>query len=156
MEEKKNLAATCGLFCGDCPVYLAPRIGDREKIADIAKAEELLETDVICDGCLSDRVFGPCQDCSQHGFRFCAAEHGVTWCFECDQFPCDRLEQFLEVHVVNGISHHSRVIEELKDMKKHGPEAWVIRREAESRCSACKQQVYWSDRTCPSCGAFIR
>jgi len=156
MDEKKNPAAICGIFCGDCPVYLAPRIGDQKKIKELAQEAGLPEAEIGCDGCLSDRVFGPCRDCAQHGFRDCAAEHGVTWCFECDQFSCDRLENFLDIHVVNGISHHRRVIQELKDMKKRGPEEWAIRREAESCCSACSQPVYWSDRFCPSCRAFVR
>ncbi|MBW2311331.1 MAG: DUF3795 domain-containing protein [Deltaproteobacteria bacterium] len=39
-----------------------------------------------CDGCLSERVSPHCVDC-RHGFRRCAAEKKVTWCFECPEFP---------------------------------------------------------------------
>ncbi|MBU4399143.1 MAG: DUF3795 domain-containing protein, partial [Planctomycetes bacterium] len=34
-----------------------------------------------------------------HGFRTCAAQREVTWCFQCGEFPCDRLRAFSTEHV---------------------------------------------------------
>jgi hypothetical protein len=103
-----------------------------------------------CDGCLSDNVAAHCKDC-RHGFRTCAAEKKVNWCFECDSFPCQRLKGFRGVHVVNGISHHEHVIEDLQYLKKYGIEAWVKAQDEAARCSKCGEILYWFDRECPNC-----
>ncbi|MEJ2738887.1 MAG: DUF3795 domain-containing protein [Dehalococcoidia bacterium] len=47
------------------------------------------------------------------------AKKKITWCFQCDEFPCTRLEDFLNIHIVNGISHHAHVIDNLQYMKAH-------------------------------------
>jgi hypothetical protein len=155
MESKERLAGICGIFCGDCPKYLAPRLGDRETMEVIGRETGFNPEDQVCDGCLSDRVALECRDC-KHGFRDCAAERGVTWCFECAEFPCSRLEEFKEIHVVNGISHHRFVVEELRFMKDNGVGPWVDRKTRASLCPECGRGVYWHSLACPSCSTPVR
>lgn len=149
-KELKELVGICGIYCGTCPKYLAPRQGDLEYIRKNAQETGLSPEDIRCDGCLSDRVFPSCRDC-RHGFRRCAAQIGVTWCFECSEFPCQRLRDFLPIHVVNGISHHARLIEELQFLKKYGIEKWVEEKEREGRCLQCGKMLYWYERVCSRC-----
>lgn len=147
----RNLLGICGLYCGDCPNYLAPRQGDFATLEALAAEKGVSPEDLPCDGCLSGQVSGECRVCG-HGFRDCAQEHGVTWCLECGDFPCQRLEDFRHVHVKNGISHHATVIEDLRCICKSGARAWLARKSAEATCPACGRRRYWYDRACSACG----
>ena len=149
-EDVKQLVGICGLYCGTCPKYLAPRNQDREYINQNSRETGYPPEEIRCDGCLSEHVFPSCRDC-RHGFRRCAEEKGVTWCFECREFPCQRLRDFLPIHVVNGISHHARLIEELMYLKEHGVEAWLKKQDREGRCPQCGKMLYWYDRICSGC-----
>jgi len=146
----KDLVGICGIYCGTCPKYLAPRDRDTAFLEKTSRESGLPLEKIRCDGCLSDNVYPSCRDC-RHGFRRCAEEHGVTWCFQCLEFPCSRLRGFLPIHVVNGVSHHARLIEELEYLKAHGIEKWVEKQEKAGSCPACGKTLYWYARECPAC-----
>lgn len=120
-------AAICGLFCGTCPSY----------------PEE-------CGGCLSGRVAPGCDTCG-NGFRDCAGSQNVTRCYECEQFPCSRLERFQKKHIMNGICHHANVLQDLEAMKSGGVEAWVDAQTKAHTCSDCGELIPWFHRSCPRC-----
>ena len=155
MIDPQKLTGICGLYCGDCPYYLAHRLGDGEQLKALSRASGLPAQELRCDGCLSERVAPDCREC-RHGFRACSAEHGVTWCFECSEFPCARLEDFSTRHVVGGIRHHEKVIEDLSFMREHGVDAWAGQQEHRSDCPVCGWQGYWFSKECAACGAKIR
>jgi hypothetical protein len=150
-KEDQRLAAICGIYCGDCPAYLAPRQDDQAELARLAQKNQMAVQEVGCDGCLSDRLMPECREC-RHGFRACAELHEVTWCHECREFPCSRLEDFKEIHVRNGVSHHHSVINELQTMKLIGCDAWLKQKRAQSACQACGRTLYWFERRCRFCG----
>ncbi len=154
-EDVKNLVGICGLYCGSCPSYIADRENDIEELENRARELDITVEDARCRGCHSDRVMVHCVEC-RNGFRQCAREQGVTWCFECGDFPCDRLRDFRDIHVINGISHHTRVIEDLQYMKEHGIEQWVAEQEKAGRCPGCGKSLYWYTRICPVCQTGIR
>jgi hypothetical protein len=149
-QDLNKLVGICGLYCGTCPYFLAYRKNDIKYIERMSQENKCSLDELRCDGCLSDNVAAHCKDC-RHGFRTCAAEKKVTWCFECDAFPCQRLKDFRGVHVVNGISHHEHVIDDLQYMKKYGVEAWVKTQDEAARCSECGEVLYWFDHECPDC-----
>jgi len=153
-EDLRKLVGICGIYCGTCPIYLAHRESDIECLDEISNARGIPLDKIQCDGCLSDRVFPPCVECS-HGFRQCAKEKQVTWCFQCNEFPCQRLANFRDIHVVNGISHHAHIIENLQSMKEHGIEQWVGGQEKAGVCSKCGKRLYWFVRECPKCHAPV-
>ena len=71
-----------------------------------------------CAGCRGplDKHWSPgCQ------FLPCAQDKGHRYCFECDDFPCDKLEAFAS----DGHEHHRLAVENLKAMKAMGLEAWI-------------------------------
>ncbi|WMJ23131.1 DUF3795 domain-containing protein [Paludicola sp. MB14-C6] len=127
MKPNNQTAAICGLFCGTCPSY--PK---------------------DCHGCLSDKLTSHCLICS-NGFRECAKNNGVTRCFECDAFPCDRLNQFSTQHWENGICHHAEVINDLVYMKENSVENWVSKKTSENTCPKCGRLVYWYDKKSHVC-----
>ena len=151
----RELVGICGLYCGTCPQYLAWRENDVELIKKISESRGIPLEKVRCDGCLSENVFEPCIDC-RPGFRRCAKEHNVNWCFECFEFPCQRNRDFINAHIVDGISHHEHVVEDLYYMKEHGIEAWVEQKDKEGRCPACGKMLYWSAKKCPYCHTGVR
>lgn len=127
MQLSNETAGICGLFCGTCQAF--PQ---------------------HCGGCLSDRVADHCIKCS-HGFRDCAKAHRVTWCWQCETFPCQRLEQFSKEHIVNGICHHAHIIEDLQFMKEHGVEMWVTQQVQQHTCPSCNHLIVWFEQSCPNC-----
>jgi hypothetical protein len=152
--KNRELVGICGIYCGSCPSYLAQVENDVAELEKRARDMGFTLEEVRCNGCLSDKVMPTCVEC-RHGFRQCAREHEVTWCFQCADFPCQRLEDFKDVHIVDGISHHEHLIDELYYLREHGIEAWLEKREAESRCPQCGKRLYWCIRTCPDCGTRI-
>lgn len=154
-QDVKKLVGICGIYCGTCPQYLAPRLNDTEELGNIQKATGVRVEEIRCDGCMSDRLF-PSSAACKHGFRQCAAEKKVTWCFQCSDFPCQRLRDFRDVHIVNGISHHEHLIEHLESMREKGVEQWVAEQEAEARCPACGIPIYWHARECPNCHERVK
>ena len=154
-EDVRKLVSICGLYCGTCPQYLAYQENDAEQLAKISRERGIPVKEVRCDGCLSDRVISFCVEC-RHGFRQCAKEKKVTWCFECVDFPCQRLRDFTNIHIVDGISHHAHVIDDLQYMKEQGIEAWVEKQEKAGRCPQCGKRLYWFTRVCPNCQTRIR
>ena len=150
-----KLVGICGIYCGTCPSYLAQQQNDIAELEKRAGAMNFTVEETRCNGCHTDKVMPTCVEC-RHGFRKCAREHGVTWCFECVDFPCQRLEDFRHIHVENGISHHEHLIDELQYMKDNGMEAWLDKKDREGRCPSCGKLLYWFVRDCPDCNTHIK
>ena len=153
MDSLRDLAAICGLYCGTCPSWLAPRENDIQRVRKISEVMHIPIDEVPCDGCLSNRVTRHCQECR---IRKCAIEKQVTWCFECDEFPCRQLRDFTGSHIVDGISHHANVIEDLRYMRERGIEQWLEQQDKAGRCPQCAKRLYWFSRKCPVCDQHIR
>jgi len=151
----RKLVGICGIYCGTCPSYLAPRENDVAELERRSKELDYTIEELRCDGCHSDKVMPSCVEC-RPGFRKCASEHGVTRCFECADFPCQRLEDFKHVHIVDGISHHEHLIEELQYIKDNGTDAWLEKMDREGRCPQCGKLLYWFVRDCPDCHTHIK
>ncbi|HAJ80589.1 MAG TPA: hypothetical protein DCO75_12560 [Fibrobacteres bacterium] len=130
LNNDLKIAAICGLFCGTCPQYPSN-----------------------CEGCLSDKLAPLCKTC-QNGFRECAKINNVTWCFECNNFPCQRLYDFKDKHFVNGISHHGNVINNLNYMKKVSVEDWIKIQKQENTCTKCNSYILWHEKDSHKCNNF--
>ena len=154
-NNKTKLIGICGIFCGTCPYYLAPRENDSEQLIKLSQERGIPIGKIRCDGCLSDKIMPHCQECKT-GFRKCAQNKDVTWCFQCDEFPCKRLEGHLNTHIVDGISHHIHTIDDLRDMKEHGTRQWVRKQEKAGACKQCGKRLYWFTRECPDCLDRVR
>lgn len=123
----EDVAAICGIFCGSCPFYPSE-----------------------CHGCLSNHLTAHCQLC-MNGFRECATKHDVKRCNECKDFPCERLEDFKDIHIENGISHHESIIENLRAMNSIGVDKWVQQQEENSTCPKCHDRILWYDQNSHIC-----
>lgn len=118
--DYKNLTATCGRDCFNCPFYLA---GNNERLRSILSRRFEIELDKAqCSGCrnikgdVSFLGFGKCKiyDCSE--------SKNIEFCFECEDFPCDYLHPLADK--ADKFPHNLKVFN-LCLIKKLGVENWA-------------------------------
>ena len=124
----EECASICGLFCGACPAFPD-----------------------VCHGCFSDYVRECCKNCADHGFLDCAVSHNVTRCYECKEFPCDKLREFSTKPVINGICNHANVIPDSLRMKEVGVSQWIVEKIAEHTCPKCGKLINWFEMNTHNC-----
>jgi hypothetical protein len=94
----KNIAF-CGLYCPDCPTFIATKNDDdqaRIKTADMYAEKfgfDLKPEEINCDGCHSEsgNLISYCQTCA---IRKCAQDKGIDNCTDCAEQPCQKLIEF--------------------------------------------------------------
>ena len=89
--------SVCGLNCARCTV-----LTEQKECAG-------------CRGPIEQNWSGNCK------FRPCAKARGHDYCFECDEFPCDKLQAFAN----DGYEHHRLAVENMKRMREIGLERWL-------------------------------
>lgn len=124
----EECASICGLFCGACPAF----------------PDE-------CNGCFSDFVREQCKNCADHKFLECATKHKVKRCYECKEFPCDKLKEFSAKPVINGICNHANVIKDSLRMKEVGISQWISEKITEHKCLKCGKLLNWFEMTTHTC-----
>jgi len=95
---------------------------------------------MLCQGCrnhngqipLQKYVFGEAHQCAAYE---CSREKGMTFCGDCDQFPCDNLHPYADK--ASDVPHSMKVFN-LCLINKMGLEKW-----AESKASEVRQ-VYFN------------
>ena len=98
--------SVCGLNCARCKLKEQGRCGG-------------------CRGPVEQNWSPKCK------FRPCAAEKGHRYCFECDDFMCDRLEAF----ATDGHEHHRLAVENMKTMRDMGIEEWIAQQPKPMFCA---------------------
>lgn len=116
--DKKYQTAPCGLDCFNCNLH-EDNLTEENKIK-VAEYRKISPDEVACKGCRAER--GKCRyaefDCATWA---CAQKKGVTYCFECDEFPCDLL-----MPSAKGASYpHNMKVYNLCRMKRLGLDAWI-------------------------------
>ncbi len=119
MENKWELSF-CGLNCAVCDMYRASH-GDDKLHEELVKwFQENIDPKITYISC--EKCHGPNDECWTPDcyFRNCATAKGISYCFECEDFVCEKLEEFGK-----EAPHHARTIENMKEMKKIGIEEWI-------------------------------
>jgi len=126
MKDMKALTAPCGIDCFNCQVY-------EENISEEVKTRMAAQLHME-----ADQV--PCKGCrAQKGCRLhytgcatldCVTAKGVEFCFECDEFPCPKLQPALD-----GAARypHNMKVYNLCRIKAVGVEQWAAAEAAEIR-----------------------
>ena len=122
LEQIKTSIAPCGLDCGKCfarvegdirhySLKLKEKLGNFEQYAE--RYETLLEAPIFkkypdfksmldyfasenCKGCRNEQ----CKLLKNCGVRGCHQENQVDFCYQCDEFPCDRTNFDERLHKV--------------------------------------------------------
>jgi len=96
------IVSFCGLLCNECGAFVATKNNDDEKRKEVSQLwskqynTNLKPEDINCTGCLSDRqpIFGHCNVCE---IRKCGKAKGIANCAHCDEYACEKLEQFFQI-----------------------------------------------------------
>jgi hypothetical protein len=98
-KNMPDMIAYCALNCAECKAFKATQAKDYEGKKQLAQkwtVEDHVEfspEDIDCDGCMSNRISGWCRKICK--IRPCAEERKVTTCAHCDDYPCEKLKEFL-------------------------------------------------------------
>ena len=156
MTINPDFASPCGLYCGVCAIYIAHR-DNNQKLKEglvrlyqggtagkgtLPNSEKLTTEDIQCNGCLSDVRFLHCQQCE---IRKCSQEKGYTGCHECDDFPCQQIEQF-PMAVGKKV-----ILRSVPYRRKFGTEKWIEDEEARYICPECGNKVFRGVIKCNQC-----
>ncbi len=112
--ENGNIAP-CGIDCAKCDILAAtddPKIA--QHISDWFKQEmnkDIDPKDIRCAGCREDRDKHWSADCWI--LKCCVDDRGLQYCFQCDEFPCEKLVKWSQQDEGYG-----RALQRLKDMKQ--------------------------------------
>jgi len=105
-------------------------------------SENLSAEDIRCGGCLSDDLFMHCKQCE---IRECAKDKGYTGCHQCDEFPCQYIENFSmavgKKVILRSVLHRRNV----------GTEQWIRDEEARYFCPECGNKVFRGVVRCNQC-----
>lgn len=138
----KELLAPCGLYCGVCGVYMAHRDNDLKLKEKLARFFGVPVESLSCKGCLSNELAGFCKSCL---IRECTRKKTVEGCHECDDFPCDYIENF---PIPLGKKVILRSIPEWRQM---GTEKWVEAVENRYLCPECGNALFRGAKHCRNC-----
>jgi hypothetical protein len=88
----------CGINCEKCKAYIATITDDDNHKSEIAKEWSMLykrsfsTDDIVCYGCKSAVLFSLCSLC---GIKTCTQNHSIENCEDCEEFPCEMFNRFL-------------------------------------------------------------
>lgn len=122
-QEQLTLIAPCGLYCGNCPLFLART--DESLRQKIAEGQGIpVEQVRVCAGCRSMRGRAPFtiggDACENY---ICAIENKrVKYCYECEDFPCLKLAPCADR--ASEIPHNTKIYNLLL-LKKEGADSLI-------------------------------
>jgi hypothetical protein len=134
MKMEKILIAPCGMNCALCMSYLA------------------MKNDLKKQGVMT----GYCAGCRPRG-KNCAfmkkscellAKGLVKYCYECAEFPCQRLKNLDKRYRTN---YHMSMIENLDYIKEHGMTKFLKQQLEKWRCLKCGGVITCHGGLCYSC-----
>lgn len=116
MVEKVTLIALCGIDCGECDAYQATKENDAAKLAEVAvkwssEERKFDPEDVICDGCHGTRRFSWTEECD---IRECGIDKGLTTCAQCEDYPCELLNNMWDMIGEEGSAAAKTNLEKLR------------------------------------------
>ena len=142
MEDRKALAAPCGLYCGVCGVYIAHRDNNLKFKERLTEVYWVGVDDIKCRGCLSDELFKYCEACA---IRSCVLEKGIEGCHQCDDFPCQFIDDF-PLPVGKKV-----ILRAIPTWRELGTERWMEEEEKRYYCPHCGYRLFRGARRCRNC-----
>ena len=131
---KAELVAPCGMNCALCASYLAMKNDLKNK--GFGKS--------YCAGCLPRG-----KNCSFMKKQCDLLGKGlVRFCYECDDFPCQRLKALDKRY---RTFYHMSMIENLEFIKEQGMEKFLEREERKWRCPQCGGVICCHNGICFTC-----
>ena len=152
--RNKDLMAPCGLYCGSCGVYIATR-DDNEKFRTVmANLYGTKPGETYCLGCMQPdppkKMYAWCKSCP---IRSCVKEKKFYSCHQCEEWPCDMIENF---GFATGVRVMKKTIPIWREkVDQHGDEEGSIewaRSECERyHCPSCGDPLFRGAQRCRNC-----
>jgi len=142
-KSDKTYAAVCGLYCEACSWYIATH-EDPERLRKLAAQMHFSEEESACYGCRSGKRLPYCGKCKM---VTCAAERGIDFCSECEEYPCDELKLFQ-----SAMPHRIELWDNLERIKTIGYEKWLKEIRGNYTCPRCQAINSTYDLKCRKCG----
>jgi predicted RNA-binding Zn-ribbon protein involved in translation (DUF1610 family) len=144
MEIDKELIPPCGLYCGVCGIMYATRDDNQKFRERLAPVYGLKPEEIYCEGCLAegDKVFFYCRVCP---IKSCTSEKGYEGCHQCDDFPCEHIENF---PIPVGKKVIMRAVPRWREV---GTEKWVEEEENRYVCPHCGAKLFRGATRCREC-----
>jgi len=142
-ERDITCAAVCGLYCEACTWYIATT-EDPERLKRLADQRGWSEEAGRCYGCRSDKRLPYCEECTMSA---CAAERGIDFCGECEDYPCDDLKRFQA-----AMPHRIELWVNLERIRSVGYKQWLTEMREHYTCPRCGTLNSTYDLQCRRCG----
>jgi len=139
----KKLAAVCGLYCEACSWFIATT-EDPQRLKWLAAQLHFSEEESKCYGCRSGKRLPYCEKCKMSS---CAAERGIDFCSECEDYPCDDLKRFQ-----SAMPHRIELWINLERIKSIGYKQWLKEIRETYTCPQCQTLNSTYDLKCRTCG----
>lgn len=147
-QYNKDLIAACGLYCGACGIYLATQENDTETILQYAVVLNQSYNETMCHGCGAEIKSLHCSKICV--FIECKKGKGVSFCTDCDEFPCMALIDFKSKK-----PHRVEIIEMMNKLKEIGSKKWLLEMKNYFSCPRCKTVNSAYHLACRKCGNTI-
>jgi hypothetical protein len=134
-KERLTLVAPCGIDCGTCELNMCK---DNPQLLDVLVSKGIPKEKIPCNGCRS--IQGDCPVIKDKCETYkCVTQKNVEFCFECDEFPCVKLQPSADR--ANILPHNMKVFN-LCTIKREGVENFVLKStEIKQRYYAGKMEV---------------
>jgi hypothetical protein len=142
-ESDKKLAAVCGLYCEACSWFISTT-EDAVRLKRLAAQRNWSEVESKCYGCRSGKRLPYCEKCKMSA---CAAERGIDFCSECEEYPCDELKEFQ-----SAMPHRIELWINLYRIKSLGYRQWLKDVRENYVCQRCQTLNSTYDLKCRKCG----
>jgi hypothetical protein len=130
----EELIAPCGMNCSICSGYIALKIDIKNKGVGIP----------YCPGCRPrDKK---CAFLKKHCKLL--MNHKIRFCYDCEQFPCDRLKG-LDMRYRS--LYHMSMIENLEFIKKIGMKNFLEKEKNKWKCPSCGGMICCHNGLCFKC-----
>jgi len=134
-EMKDQLIAPCGMNCRLCSSYQK----EKDRCKGCRNEADILYRTKGSSSCIIKNC--PVIKSNKSGF-----------CFECDKYPCKRLEQLDKRY---RTKYHMSMIENLENIRKNGMDAFLQDEKKRWTCRECGSIVCVHKHACPKCKAAI-
>lgn len=150
----EKLMAPCGLYCGTCGVYISTRDDNAKFRGALGKLYGTKPEETRCTGCMQPDppqcLYTFCQSCK---LRACVLEKGFSSCHQCEEFPCELVEEFpLPVgrRVMKRAIPKWRALVAQHGLKK-GSVDWARSECERYHCRGCAEPLFRGAITCRHC-----
>lgn len=143
-----NYDSYCGIYCGACSILMAFKTGYKDKFASYWNDE--LNHEIKCQGCKTDTIFENCGKVCK--IRKCAINRNMEHCIDCDDYPCNFYNEWLNYSTIFKLPHLKPAPNNLTTIKNVGVDQWLSEQDKKWKCSECQTSFSWFTINCTICG----